>query len=116
MASRAEEDKKYLARKVKHHHGKWLDEEGVIKYQKLAQRLRDSNPQLAGERRELVIQFMDEYGINELEAINILNGQRAGDYIAKYLRIRTQTPLIIKNENAKGEETGEQRSEEDKKK
>ena len=116
MASKALEDKKYLERKLKHHHGKWLDEDGVIKYQKLAQKLRDADPQLAGERRKLAIQFMDEYGITELEAINILNGHRAGDYIAKYQRIRTQTPLILKNEKAKGEETDDQDSEEDKKK
>ncbi len=30
--------------------------------------------------------------------INILNGHRAYDYIAKYERIRTQTPLMIKEE------------------
>ena len=42
--------------------------------------------------------LVEEYGITELEAINILNGHRAYDYIAKYERIRTQTPLMIKEE------------------
>lgn len=54
---------------------------------------------MKGERRKLCKQIMEEYGITEIEATNILNGYCAYDYIAKYERIRTQTPLKIRKEN-----------------
>ena len=42
---------------------------------------------------------MEEYGVEEIEAINIINGGNSYDCIAKYERIRTQTPLMIKKDS-----------------
>lgn len=42
---------------------------------------------------------MEEYGVEEIEAINIINGGNSYDCIAKYERIRTQTPLILKTQS-----------------
>lgn len=97
MASQIEKDKEYLRKAFIGHKGKWLTMEAVEEYQRLASKLTDSN-MLAGERRKLCMQLMEEYGVTELEAINILNGNRASDYVTKYERIRTQTPLMIKKE------------------
>lgn len=99
MASRLEKDIEYLKKAFENHKGKWLTPEAVEKYQKLAAKLPSSDNQMTGERRELCIQFMKEYGVTELEALNIINGHRAYDYIAKYERIRTQTPLKIKKDS-----------------
>lgn len=92
MASRRENELKYLEAVRKHHKGRWLDREGVIKYQNIAKRICTMSGDLTGERRKICLQKMEEYGITEIEAINILNGHGAIDYIAKYERIRTGIP------------------------
>lgn len=98
MASRKEKDLEYLKKASRNHVGKWLTEEVVVEYQALAAKISDSNNQMIGEKRKLCIQLMNEYGLTEMEALNILNGHRAYDYIAKYERIRTLTPLYIKKD------------------
>ncbi|MBQ8279061.1 MAG: hypothetical protein IJZ23_04395 [Roseburia sp.] len=98
MASRKEKDIAYLKKALKNHKGKWLTEEAVREYQKRAKAIFGAERECVRERRTLCVQLMQDYGITELEAINILNGYRANDYIAKYERIRTQTPLDIKTE------------------
>lgn len=95
MASRKEKELAYLRKLYEHHHGDWLTWEGVEKYRKLAQQLNSSERQLIGERRKLCYQMMEEFGVTELEATNILNGYHTADYVMKYHRIRYQIPLKI---------------------
>lgn len=108
MASRKQEDIKYLANALKNHKGKWLDEEGVKKYRLMDNQLFSTTREMTGERRKLCQQMMEEYDITEIEATNILNGYWANDYIAKYERIRTQTPLKINNEEKKKDDIEEE--------
>ena len=75
--------------------GRWLTIEAVEEFQRLAKKLQDINGQLIGERRKLCERLMKEYGVTELEATNIVNGNSVMDYLKKYDRIRTQTPLQI---------------------
>lgn len=98
MASRRERDIEWLRESFKNHKGGWLTEEAVKKYQELAKKISGPDKVMAGERRNLCLQLIKEYGVTELEAINIINGYCVGDYIAKYERIKTQTPLIIEND------------------
>ena len=97
MSSRREEDLKWLKNSLKYHKGKWLTAEAVLHYRKLGAQLLDSGNYMSGERRALCLQLMDEYGVSEIEAFNIVNGYGGMDYVAKYERIRTQTPLKITN-------------------
>lgn len=97
MASRREEYKKWLKKSLEYHHGKWLTMEAVLYYRKLGAKLQDFGKNMSGERKKLCLQLMDEYGVTEIEAFNIVNGNGGMDYVAKYERIRTQTPLILKN-------------------
>lgn len=96
MSSRLEQDIEYLKRELKHHKGKWLDEAAVKECQQRAAKLSASGPECVGERRKLCLEIMEEYGLLEIEALNIINGHNAVDYVAKYKRIRTQTPLKIR--------------------
>lgn len=65
------------------------------KIKTFAKELTSNDVQLIGEKRKLCYQMMEEYGITELEATNIINGYHAGDYVMKYHRIRYQIPLKV---------------------
>lgn len=95
MASRKEKDREYLERELKYHKGKWLTDEVVIEYQKRVRELEGTEEQITGERRKLGQELMEEYGLLELEAVNIISGNGTKDYINKYQRIREQRPLDI---------------------
>ncbi len=51
---------------------------------------------------------MEEYGVTQVEAINILNGYHIADYVNKYQRIQNLIPLDVKEKTAnKKNEEGE---------
>ena len=56
--------------------------------------------ELTGEKRKICLQMLEEYGITEIEATNILNGYGTSDYIGKYERIRNGIPLIAKSDRS----------------
>lgn len=99
MASRKERDREYLERELKSHKGKWLTEEIVVSFQKKTGELAGTEGQITGERKVLCQKLMNEYGVTELEAVNIL-GKCGGtkDYVNKYRRIREQIPLDIRKD------------------
>ena len=43
--------------------------------------------------------LMEEFGVTQLEATNILNGFHVADYVNKYYRIQNKIPLDIKEKN-----------------
>ena len=98
MASKQEKYMEWLQNELKHHKGKWLTYEVVASYRKRALNLNYGNKNLVGERRKLCHELMEEYGVTELEAFNILNGYGGQDYVSKYERIRTLTPLIVEED------------------
>lgn len=65
------------------------------------------------ERRRLCLELQKVYGLTELEATNVLNGRNVMDYVYKYERIRTLTPIQLKknrNKNGEVEENDDGRS------
>lgn len=72
-----------IKRNMKLHKGKYLDEETALKYHEFCS-VVDSDASDAGLRRTIRIAFMDEYGLTEIEAVNILNGYHIRDYVRKY--------------------------------
>ncbi|MBQ9142925.1 MAG: hypothetical protein IJX63_14225 [Lachnospiraceae bacterium] len=104
MNSRLQRDKEYLKREYRTHKGEWLTIEAVTEFQRLADKLQDVSGQISGEKRKLCMRLVKEYGVTELEAVNIINGNHVMDYVAKYERIRNQVPLYIKNDKAQKEE------------
>ena len=57
---------------------------------------------------ELMSELMEEYGVTQVEAINILNGYHIADYVNKYQRIQNLIPLDVKEKTAnKKNEEGE---------
>lgn len=98
MATKLERDKKRLEESLRYHKEKWLTKEAATEYRKRLKNLVGSDKQMAGAMRKLCREFMDEYGIAEIEAINILNCFNISDNVAKYERIRTQTPLILQKD------------------
>ena len=75
----------------KEHKGKWLDEAAVEKYMNKAKRFEGSGIQDVGARRLLRIEFQEEYGLSELEALNILNGHNIKFYLERYKRLKEGT-------------------------
>lgn len=108
MASRREKELQYLKQQFDNHKGDWLTMEGVNKYRQLANKINSIDSQLVGERSALCHQMMNEYGITELEATNIINGYNASDYVRKYERIRHQIPLNIDDKKVAKFEDDEQ--------
>ena len=78
------------------HTGEWLTKESCDEYHALAMKANGSDPQDIEKRRELRIELQEKYGLTEIEDINILNGNNVTDYLNKYNRVMTRTPLIKK--------------------
>ena len=93
------------------HKGEWITLEAAEEYFLKANALSSKNPVDVGERRQLRIELQERYGLLEIEAINILNGNGIGDYVNKYYRIKneivastegdTDFQIWLKNEFAK---------------
>ena len=85
---------KYLMCQKSNHKGEWLTIEAAKEYYKRACEISNSSKDDAGQFRKLRIEFQERYGLTELEAINILNGYYASDYVNKYYRIKNLIPLL----------------------
>ena len=78
------------------HRGDWLTQEVAEKYEAKSWVYRVLNDnQYTGKVRKIGEKLQEKYGVTELEAINILNGNHASDYVQKYFRIRHRIPLTI---------------------
>ena len=98
MAKESEEEK--AQKRVNELHKKhveagyqWLDAKVVEIYHKKALSLSTSINDV-GARRQLRIELQQKYGLQEIEAVNILNGYNANDYITKYYRIEHRIPTL----------------------
>lgn len=90
------------------HKEKWLTWEVAEKYHRRACALKMPTNEIKGETRELMLELMREYGVTQLEAVNILQGYHIADYVNKYYRIQNLIPLDIKEKKAnKKDEEGE---------
>ena len=78
------------------HQGDWLTKEVAEKYEAKSWVYRVLNDnQYMGMVRKISEELQEKYGITELEAINILNGNHVSDYVEKYFRIKHRIPLNI---------------------
>jgi len=89
------------------HKGKWLTQEAAMEYCKRAQKIQDEGRLDIGMRRKLRQELQEEYGLLEIEAINIINGYRWKEYVNKYHRIKNLIPLNRSNPKKNGEEENE---------
>lgn len=78
------------------HKGEWLTQEVCEKYREEAASINEFDPQDVRRHRELRWELQEKYGLTEVEAINILNGNNISDYLVKYRRIMNREPLIEK--------------------
>lgn len=68
-----------------HRYG-YFDKESADFYRDIGRVLLCDNPVDVGLRREIRLDLMKQYGLSEIEAINVLNGRNTEDYIVKYKR------------------------------
>lgn len=83
-----------LLQQKNNHDGEWLTIESANEYYKRACEIRNFSREDTKEFRELRTEFQERYGLTELEALNILNGYHAADYVNKYYRIKNLIPLM----------------------
>lgn len=77
---------------------KWLTEDIVKAYQLIIHDLCLNNNSDIGIKRIIRIALQEQYGLTELEAINVLNGRNVSDYIFKYYQKRiSMIPKKINN-------------------
>jgi len=90
------------------HRGGWLDFEVARKYSAMSWVWRVlEGGQYIGKVRELGEELQREYGVTELEAINILNGYNVYDYVNKYERIRNRIPIAVDEQEICNDVAGE---------
>ena len=85
-----------VVRLNKMHRGKWLTADVARKYAAKSWIFRVMNgEQYIGKVREIGEELQREYGVTELEAINILFERNVSDYVCNYTRIKNLQPLSI---------------------
>ena len=70
--------------KVRKHRGEWITYEIALKYFHFAQLHDEDAGQDIGTHRLLRIELEDKYGLTEIEAVNIINGNHIREYVNKY--------------------------------
>lgn len=81
------------------HKGRWLTLRAAKKYETKSWVWRCVyDNQYIGELKKMQNELMNEYGVTELEAVNILNGRNVRDYVTKYERIRKLIPMRVNEE------------------
>ena len=65
------------------HRGEWLTQDVCERYREEAASINEFDPQDVRRHRELRIELQETYGLTEIEAINILNGNNISDYLIK---------------------------------
>ena len=90
---------KRVCREHDRHQGKWIDEEICRKYhtKSLVWRVWYSG-QYTGKVREIGEELQRDYGVTEIEAINILSGKHIRDYVSKYYRIQNRIPVGVNSQ------------------
>lgn len=78
------------------HHGEWLTREVCEQYRDEAAALNEYDPQDIRRHREMRWELQEKYGLTEIEAVNILNGNNISDYLLKYRRILNREKIIEK--------------------
>lgn len=76
------------------HKGEWLTKEICLKYKEEAQSINEFDSQDVRKHKELRMELQERYGLTQIEAINILNGNNIADYVNKYNRVMMRQPLI----------------------
>lgn len=75
------------------HKGEWLTREVCEDYRKRAESINVNDCQDIEKHRDLRMELQTKYGITQIEAINILNGNNITDYVNKYTRIMNRIPI-----------------------
>ena len=87
---------KLVCKEHRKHKGDWLTKEVAEKYEAKSWVYRVLNDnQYTGMVRKIGEELQEKYGVTELEAINILNGNNVNDYVQKYFRIKHRIPINI---------------------
>ena len=85
-----------VVRQNRRHIGSWLTKKEANRYYQLARPfLAFYDGQYIGFVRELGKELQTDYGITEIEAINILRGYHINDYVDKYYRIKNLIPDMV---------------------
>lgn len=80
-------ERKKGKKKEANHQGLWINEEAVEVYQKRIKECSLFSREDVGERRRLRIEFQKQYGLNEIEALNIANFVFLRPYVLSPLRL-----------------------------
>ncbi|MDO4965388.1 MAG: hypothetical protein Q4E51_01645 [Lachnospiraceae bacterium] len=78
------------------HKGAWLTKEVCEEYRKMAEDINKTDCQDIDKHKELRLELQNKYGLTQIEAINILNGNNIADYVNKYTRVRNRIPITKK--------------------
>lgn len=79
---------KELKQKHDHHKGEWITFEDAKEYRDRAEKLPYNGRQDIGERRALRIELQERFGLDEGEAVNIINGFNMRDIVQVYDNIK----------------------------
>lgn len=87
--------KKTITREIPYHHrdsADWLTIEICNEYRRKAEKISANN---IAAKRELQMELQSRCDITELQAINIINGYNAMDYVVHYERMRNHETIEV---------------------
>ncbi len=79
---------KMLREQYESHRGEWLTDEACVEYRNRALKVSSPGMQDVDGRRRIRMELQEKYDLTEMESINIINGERTLDYVARYKLIR----------------------------
>lgn len=85
------------------HAYKWLTPEIAEAYHQKMRVRAAQTTDVVPLQFELCNELQTIYGVTRLEAVNILNGYHINDYVEKYKRIETKTPIKLRRERGSGD-------------
>lgn len=84
----------WLREQYKKHKGDWLTWDVVKTYRARVEKVKNPTKENKGKIRNLEQELMDKYGILEIEAVNIVWGYNAADYVHKYVMMKKTGEIL----------------------
>lgn len=82
-----------IDKEFENHKGDFITREVCEEYRRLGEELNRVDCQDVDRHKELCRELQRDYGVTQIEAINIVNGFHIAEYISKYERIKNRTPI-----------------------
>lgn len=86
-------EQEQVNKEFENHKGEFITREICEEYRRLGEKLNAVDCQDIDRHKDLSRELQANYGVTQIEAINILNGYHIAEYVSKYNRIKNRIPI-----------------------